>query len=204
MSITLLIIVFTVAISLLAFNNSKLMNDLILWPAYMHQSPIQNYRLITSGFIHADYMHLAFNMITLYFFSDAISFYFDFYQIDQSQLIILYLGAIIVANIPSTIKNAKNNYYKSLGASGGVSALIFAAVYLSPWSEIKLFYILPIPSIIFAIAYIAYCIYMDKKGQDNINHNAHLWGAIFGFVYMLIVVDPSKGGFFIDKLLMNN
>jgi membrane associated rhomboid family serine protease len=201
MSITIIIIAVTVLTSLLAFNNHKLMNDLILWPYLMKQSPVQSYRLVTSGFIHADYQHLAFNMITLYFFADAIEYYFEIYQIPISQLLTLYFGAIVVANLPSTFKHSSHSYYRSLGASGGVSALIFAAVYLDPWNTIYLFYVLPVPSILFALAYIAYCIYADKKGSDNINHNAHLWGAIFGFLFMLLFVDPSRGVYFIEKLL---
>lgn len=200
MNITIILIVITVIISLLAFKNQKLMNDLILWPYLMKKNPIQNYRIISSGFIHADYMHLGFNMLTMYFFADAIEYYFNYYNIPLLHLIILYIGAIIVANIPTTIKHASNNYYRSLGASGGVSSLVFAAVYLEPWNNIYIFFAIPIPSIIFAFLYVGYCIYMDKKGGDNINHNAHLYGSIFGFLYMLLFVDTSNGMYFLDKL----
>ncbi len=198
MSITIILIIITAIVSIMAFNNAKTMSDLWLFPAYMKQSPVQFYRLITSGFVHADYAHLAFNMITFYFFGRSLE------QVMSIELfIIFYLSAIIVANIPSSVKHQNNPQFRSLGASGGVSAVLFAVIYLAPWGEIGLI-ILPglrIPNIVFAILYLGYTIYMSKRDKQHINHDAHLWGALYGLIFMLVVLDPTHGKMFINQIL---
>src|ERR1035437_2102232 len=159
MSFTIIIIAITVLISIAAFNNVALMNKLILWPKQM-SSPEEYYRLITSGFIHNDWNHLIFNMLTLYFFGTNAEMIFG--QLSYGILfIILYLTGIIIASLPSFLKNRNNSYYRSLGASGGVSAIIFFSIYYFPWSRIYFFFIpIGIPSIIFAILYLIYSAFM--------------------------------------------
>ncbi len=194
MSITLLIIVVTAIVSILAFNNDKLMNDLLLWPARMH-NPAQAYRLLTAGFVHADYMHLAFNMISLYFFGDILQ-----RTIGSERFLALYLIGIVASCIPSYLKKRNNPGYRSLGASGGVASVIFATIYMYPWAKIYLFFAIGMPSILFAVLYLGYTAYMARKGAGIVNHDAHLWGSVFGLLFML-VVDPSHGQYFIGQLL---
>lgn len=201
MSITLIIIAVTAIVSYLAFKDYNLQNKLLLWPARMKGNVQEYYRFITSGFVHADMPHLIFNMITLYFFGDILEQFIVMLKGKSIYMIIMYLSAIVVSSIPSYFKNTDHYGYRSLGASGGVSALVFGMVYVAPWENLYLFMIIPVPAILFAVLYIAYCIYLDKKKADNINHNAHLWGSIYGFIYMLLVIDPTRGQLFINQLL---
>jgi len=196
---TIIIIVVTVLVSMAAFSNDEVYNRLILWPKIMDK-PVQYYRLLTSGFIHADWGHLFFNMLTLFFFGRIVEEAFS--EISSPLLfIVLYLTGIVVASLPSFIKNRNNSFYRSLGASGGVAAVLFASVYFSPWDKIYLYFIpIGIPSIIFSVLYLAYSAYMERKGGDNINHNAHFWGAIFGFSFAF-AFDPTHGHIFLNQLM---
>ncbi len=193
MSYTIIIIIITAAISIYTFSNEAVYNKLILWPRRM-DSPGEYYRLITSGFIHADWTHLIFNMLTLFFFGRYVEVNYPSSELFAA----LYLIGIVAASLPSFIKNRKNSYYRSLGASGGVAAVLFAFVYMAPWQTIYVWFI-PIPGIIAGIAYLGYSAYMSRKGGDYINHDAHFWGAIFGLVFTLII-DPTHGQSFIEKL----
>ncbi len=193
---TIVIILATGAISFLAFNNAKLLNDLILWPPAIKRGG-QYYRLVTYGFIHADGMHLAFNMITLYFFGSVIETYLG-QRIGTLGYIAFYLSAIVVSILPTYMKNVNNPAYHSLGASGAVSAVLFAFVLLHPWSTIIIF-VVPCPAIIYAVVYVAYSIYMDRRGTDNINHSAHLWGAAYGVLFFA-AMDPGIVGDFLGRL----
>ena len=91
-------------------------------------------------------------------------------------------------------------YYASLGASGGVAAIIFATIYLDPWQKISFFFLPGMPSIVFAVGYLIFTAYMARRGQGRVNHDAHFWGSVFGFLWM-IVIDPSHGQYFLNQLL---
>lgn len=194
---TLAIIAITCVISFLGFKNEKLISDLILWPPAIKRDK-QYYRLLTYGFIHADGQHLLFNMITLYFFGRLIEQFVTGY-IGTLGFVAFYLSAIVVSILPTYMKNTNNPSYRSLGASGAVSAVLFAFVLLQPWATILIFFI-PCPAIIYAVLYIAYSIYMDRRGSDNINHSAHLWGAAYGVLFML-AMEPRLIGAFLDRLM---
>lgn len=199
MSINIIIIIITVLVSISAFKNTELFNKLILWPSRM-DNPREYYRLLSSGLIHADYMHLGFNMFTLFFFGDTIETIFKIYGLASYMFPTLYLTAIVAAALPAFMKN-KNNYgYRALGASGGVSAILFSFVYFAPWEKIYLFGVIGIPSILAAIAYLAYSAYMSKKGADNIGHDAHFYGAVYGFLFT-ILFEPSHGKVFIQQIM---
>ena len=198
MSLTLIIIIITVIISLTAFNNGKVMNDLILYPRKM-QDIKEYYRLVTSGFIHADMMHLFFNMFTLFFFGRNVETIYTMLGFSKYAFLILYILGIIVASLPSFFRHRENAYYRSLGASGGVAAVLFAFIYFAPWETIYIWFI-PVPAILAAIAYLVYSAYASKKGGDNINHDAHFYGAVFGFVFTLLM-EPSHGKIFINQLM---
>lgn len=198
-SITTIIIVLTSVVSFLAFNNSRLMNTLIFWPPAVSMRH-QYYRFVTCGFIHADIMHLAFNMITLYFFGKTLeNYYMGILGLQHYYFTILYLSALIVANIPSYIKQRDNYNYRSLGASGAVCAVMFAFIMIDPWETLYIFFRIPVPAIIYAALFLGYSIYMSRRGGDNVNHDAHLWGAFYGVLFT-IAVRPSVIGSFLNEL----
>ena len=192
---TVTIIIITVIISMVAFSNQNVMNRLIFWPPAMQRG--QYDRFITHGFIHADGMHLLFNMFTLFFFGSIIeSFYRQYFY--ELGFILFYLGGLIFAILPSYLKHKNDVRWASLGASGAVSAVLFAYVLFEPWKLIFVFFI-PVPAIIFAVLYVAYSIKSNKKGNSNINHSAHLWGAAYG-VIMTLILEPRLIPHFLSKL----
>ncbi|MFA7320959.1 MAG: rhomboid family intramembrane serine protease [Dokdonella sp.] len=194
---TYLIIAVTCVISFLAFRNEKLISDLILWPPAISRGK-QYYRLLSYGFIHADGQHLLFNMITLFFFGRLIEQFVTGY-VGTLGFVAFYLSAIVVSILPTYMKNIGNPAYRSLGASGAVSAVLFGFVLLQPWTTIYIFFI-PCPAIVYAVVYIAYSIYMDRQNSDNINHSAHLWGAAYGVLFLL-AMEPRLFGVFLQALL---
>ena len=188
-SITLIIIISTVIVSFIAFKNQQVMDNLIFYPPAINEKN-QYYRFITCGFIHADVGHLAFNMISFYLFSNGLvepKFMEFFGDYGRAMLLIMYVLALIVCLLPTYWKNKTNENYKSLGASGAVSAVVFAGLMISPLSQIGFFIIPPIiPGFIFGPLYLVISAYMDKRGGDNINHSAHIWGALFGVAFIII------------------
>lgn len=200
MSITLIIIVITVLVTIAAFNNVSLLNKLILWPRQMN-SPEEYYRFLTSGFIHADWNHLIFNMIALYYFGESTEMIFGQLGAGSLLFVLLYLTGIIISSIPSFVKNRNNSYYRSMGASGGVSAIVFVTIYYFPWSRMGIIFVpfIRIPSIIFAVLYLMYSAFMSKRGSDIVNHDAHIWGSLYGMLFAFMI-DPTHGVSFINEL----
>ena len=165
------------------------MDDLIFYPPAIDRQK-QWYRFFTNGFIHADIGHLAFNMLSLYLFGDLVEKAFgEIFGIKGKLIyILLYIIALAVCLVPTYSKNKENYYYKSLGASGAVSAVIFAGILLFPLTKIYLFFIpIGIPGFIFGPIYLFVSAYLSKKGGDNINHSAHIWGALFGVAYLVVL-----------------
>ncbi len=197
MPITLVILAITCIVSFMAFKNSRLMNDLILWPPAIARQR-EYHRLVTYGVVHADFMHLLVNMITLFFFGRLMESFFTA-RMGPLGFALFYIGGLVVSILPTYLKNRANPSYRSLGASGAVSAVLFAFILLAPWVKIYVFFALPIPAIIYAVLYTAYSIYMDRQGQDNVNHSAHLWGALYGVIFTLLV-DPRVLPHFLDAL----
>lgn len=194
--ITLILIIANVLFSIVGFSNNEMLAKTIGWPYYEKRNK-QYYRFITSGFLHADWMHLIFNMFTLYFFGKNVEIIFSLAGLGgQFAYIALYFLALIAADIPSYLKHNNDPNYRSLGASGAVSAVIFASIIFSPWSSIYLYGAIKISATIYAVLYIVYCIYMGKKNQDNVNHDAHLWGSVFGFVFTLILITVLRSDLF--------
>ena len=197
--ITYIIIGVTVLASYLAFQNHDLMEKLQFNAAkVIHQK--QYYRLISHAFIHANWTHLFVNMFVLYFFGRGIEQYFGYFFGNRATayFLLLYFGGVLASNIWSLIKHQNDYYYNAVGASGAVSALVFAFIFFNPWEKLLLFFI-PIPGILFAIGYLFYSYQMSKKSNDNVAHDAHLLGAIFGFVFP-ILIKPELFTQFIDQL----
>ena len=197
-TVTLTIIFLTCLTSFAAFNSSKIMNDLIFWPPAVNLRH-QYYRFITCGLIHADFIHLLFNMMTLFFFGRALEVYYGGeLGLQRYYYPILYISALIVANIPTYIKRKDDYNYRSLGASGAVCAVLFAFILIRPWDRIYLYFI-KMPAILYAVIFLAYSVYMSKRGGDNVNHDAHLWGALYGIVFT-IIVSPGVMSHFINEI----
>jgi membrane associated rhomboid family serine protease len=195
--LTLALLAITVAVSYWGFTDQHILNKLLLYPRLM-KSPAEYYRFITNGFVHADWQHLIFNMVTLYFIGSYVE---SFYTLlgNRNLYLVLYLLGIIVSALPSFVKHRNDYSYRSLGASGGTSAVLFSMVYISPWAKITFFFV-PMWSFVFALLYIGYSIYMSRQSRDNINHDAHLWGAVFGFIFTFIF-DPTHGQMFLQQIL---
>lgn len=198
--ITWFIIGVTAVVSYLAFQNSELSTKLQFNAAQIiHQK--QYYRLVSHAFIHANWSHLIVNMMVLYFFGRNIEVYFAYYFGGKASayFLLLYFGGILASNIWSLIKHKNNYYYNAVGASGAVSAVLFATIFFQPWEPLYLFAILPIPGILFAFGYLLYSYQMGKKQKDNVAHDAHLLGALFGFIFP-ILLKPDLFEGFIDNL----
>lgn len=185
--ITFILIAINVIVSLIGFSNADVIDKTIMWP-YGIKREKQYYRFITSGFIHADFIHLLFNMFSFYYFGKAIELYFAQYGLggNISYLLLYFLG-LIIADIPSYLKHQDDYNYRALGASGAVSAVIFACILFQPWGTI-LIYFIPMPFIVFAFVYLGYCIYMSKKNLGHVNHDAHLWGSLFGLIFTAVLI----------------
>jgi membrane associated rhomboid family serine protease len=188
MSLTFIFIGITVALSFYAWNNYSIMNKWIMNP-YSVQRNHEYYRFLTSGFLHADYGHLFFNMLSLYFFGRNVEVYFTYFFGETTGGIlfaVLYLVGIIVANYPDFIKYKNSSGYNALGASGGVSAVVFSAILFDPTATF-LIYFIPMPAFIYAVLYSLYSYYMSQRNLDSIGHTAHLTGAAFGLGFTLLL-----------------
>jgi membrane associated rhomboid family serine protease len=201
--ITLLLIAANAIFSIIGFSNHDMVNKTIMWPYYVKREN-QYYRFITSGFLHADWMHLFFNMFTLYFFGSAIERYFQAYGLGGNiSYLVLYFLALIISDIPSYFQHKDDINYRALGASGAVSAVVFAAIVFNPWSSVYLYGALRISFTVYAVLFIVYCIYMGRQRADNINHDAHLWGALFGLAFTIALIgilQPSLFGSILEEL----
>ncbi len=190
--ITLLIIAITVFISITAMENHTLKNKM-MFNAYMINHRKEWWRFFSSGLIHADWMHLGFNMFSFYMFGRAVedSFAYLFDGKGAFFYLILYVGGIAMSSLYSYEKNKQNIYYNALGASGAVSAVIFAYIIIAPTTKLMfLFLPVPIPAYLFGIIYLGIEYYLGKKGNTNIGHDAHFWGAIYGAV-LTIILKPA-------------
>jgi len=199
-SLTVILVGITVAISFYAFNKQELLEKLMMNP-HQISTKGQYYRYITSGFIHKDHTHLLWNMFSLYIFGTAVEHNFDyvFAEAGAYYFIAFYLSAIVISDLPTYFKKRKNTDYNSLGASGGVGSVIFAFIILQPSQDICLYFKLCMPGFIFGTGYMLYTYYQGKKSNDSINHDAHLYGALYGLLFCAITY-PSSLPLFYDQV----
>lgn len=198
LSHTLVLVLVTAFISFMALQNKTLMDKLLFYPRAI-RSKKEYYRFLTYGFIHADLWHFLFNMFTLYSFGRIVEQFF-IGKFGNLGFIGFYVLAVILSAVPSFIKQKNNAFYRSLGASGAVSAVLFSYILFAPWSMLYLFGILPIPAILFAVAYVGYSAYANKRGTGDIEHLAHLSGALFG-VLATVAAEPWVAAHFVQALL---
>jgi membrane associated rhomboid family serine protease len=200
--VTYLIIGITALVSFLAFQSGTLMEKLQFNAAQVvHRR--QYYRLISHAFVHVGWTHLIVNMLVLYFFGRNVEYYFSRYDFfgnrGEFYFILLYLGGMLVSNAWSLIKHQNDYYYNAVGASGAVSAVLFSFIFLDPWEMLYLFAIIPIPGILFGAGYLIYSYQMSKRKTDNVAHDAHFLGAVFGFLFP-VILKPELFERFIDLL----
>lgn len=200
LSFTLIIIIITGLVSFSAFSSPKMVEQLIFYPPLVKRGQV--YRFFSCGLIHADAGHLIFNMLALYIFGhgsrietyDGVyqtgveyQFTYIFGQYGKYIYFGMYILALFASLLPTYIKNINNYHYRSLGASGGVSAVVFASIMLSPMAGMGLFFI-PIyfAGFLFGILYLLISNMLERRGGDNINHSAHIFGALFGVGFTII------------------
>lgn len=185
---TLILIIVTVAASIYSWNNPVIQQRWMFNPFTVHNAR-QYYRFLSSGFIHSNSLHLIFNMIALYFFGGVIERIYmnTFGAKGVIYYLITYLAGIIVSNIKTYVKYKNSSYYNSLGASGGVASILFASIIYRPTSSICLYFAICIPAFILGAIYLIYTYYSGKKLSDNINHDAHLFGSLFGIVFTILL-----------------
>jgi len=191
LTITPSLLLFTTPVSIGGFSNRKLIDDLIFYPPAITKQN-QWYRFFTCGLIHADWGHLLFNMLSLYLFGEFVEQSFEspllFGENGKVYYLALYVSALFFCLIPTFFQHRTNNRYRSLGASGAVSAIVFVGILFNPTSKIGFFFIPPvIPGYVFGPLYLLLSSLMGRQNRDNINHSAHIWGALYGLAFTLVL-----------------
>lgn len=195
LSVPVLLMGSVVLVSVLAWTSKALKRALILNPSLVRER-FQIHRLVTAGWIHADWSHLLFNMLTLYFFAGQVQ-----KVLGPAQFLLLYVSAVIAAHVPTTLLHMRNPKYNSLGASGGVAAVIFSAILIYPGLKLGLLFLpIPVPGIVYAFAYLAYSAWSSYRARDGVNHAAHFAGAIYGAL-LTYALEPDRVMRTVTKLL---
>lgn len=208
--VTIIIIAVTAFISYSAFNNNNIAEKYIFYPPAIKNN--QWYRFISYGFLHADWSHLIFNMFALYLFGSAIEEVFvESFGKNSGILfyILLYFTGLIFSILPTYIKEKNNSWYRSLGASGAVSAIVFAYILIYPMNFMGIMFVpVYLPAFIFGIIYIATSVYLEKQQNGNINHLAHVSGGIYGIVFMYLIfilfADINIFHWFVDNIRISS
>jgi membrane associated rhomboid family serine protease len=177
-----ILFVVTIVLSLIAFYNERIYGAFMLHP-YSIARGQRVYTIITSGFIHRDWMHLFFNMFSFFAFAFQLE-----YTLGHWQFALLYMASLILSDLPTISKHKDDYGYHSLGASGAISAVVFSFIMFNPMAELQIFPIpIPIKAIIFGVLYLVYCVYASKQSRDTINHDAHFFGALSGVMITILL-----------------
>jgi membrane associated rhomboid family serine protease len=205
LTVTNVLCLFTILVSYLSFNNSDLFMKLRHHP-YSEARDKEYYRWLTSGFVHLDLIHLLINMLVLWQFGNVVEArYCDLFGASTGALLffVMYMTAIVFADLPTFRKHRDNPYYGAVGASGAVSAIMFAYMLFHPWDKLYLYGIIPIYAVIGGFLYLAYEQWASRNSTDNIGHDAHFAGAVYGMLFT-ILLKPSIYNDFIDELIYNS
>jgi membrane associated rhomboid family serine protease len=200
-SITVVIIALCAVFSIAGFQNTDLISKYAYTPFRVAEHR-EWYRIFTHAFLHADWMHLFVNMFVLYSFGSAVEtgFAYLFKGTANFYFILLFLGGVAFAAIPAMRRYRNAPFYRAVGASGAVSAVLFSSIILMPMNKIYIIFIpIGIPAFIFGPLYLALEVYLDKRGGDNVAHHAHYWGAIFGAAFTLIL-EPALFLSFVNQI----
>ena len=201
-SITYLLIGVQVILSIMALRDPTLKFRMIFSPSIIRHRQ-EYFRFLTSGFIHADYLHLFFNMWALFLFGQPVEeFLVSYYGFKGTYFfLLLFISGVVMANLPDYWLKRYQPSYLSLGASGGVSSVVFASILLSPLTKLIIFPIpVPMPAWVFAILYTAYSVYMERRQMDHVNHLAHVIGGIWGVVFMTLL-EPALLPAFLQQIM---
>jgi membrane associated rhomboid family serine protease len=197
------ILAITILCSLIGFSNHNFFDKNKFVP-YVINRNFKNHwhRFITSGFLHADFLHLALNMYVFYSFGNYLNFTYQIYfgKLGNSLFVFLYLSAILVAHISTYIKYKDDYGYASIGASGAVSAIVYSFILIEPEAQLSVMGI-PMPAIVFGIIYLAVEFFLGRRNRSGINHDAHFWGAVYGFLFTGLI-KPELVSIFIEKIKM--
>jgi membrane associated rhomboid family serine protease len=202
---TIIIIGITALISIAGFNNRQLFAG-FQFNAYRIYHHKEWHRLLTHGFLHTNYTHLIVNMLVLFMFGTAAERWLQVLESDgiikyyRLVFVLFYITAVILASLTSLFRHKEDAWYNSVGASGAVSAVLFFNIFFNPWEKLYVYALIPVPGIILGAVYLIYSHFMSRKEADNINHDAHLLGAVFGFVFPLFL-DIRLINHFIHELL---
>lgn len=192
-----IIFALTIGLSMYVFANPHWFGRLMLHPYSIYRDKSKFYTVFTSGLIHKDWMHLLFNMVTFYYFGFALEQMFVQFSGTMGHFLFaaLYMVSIVLSDIPTIYKHRNDSGYYSLGASGAICAVLFSFILFQPKAELGVFFIIPMPAYLFALLFLGYCIWASKNDRDRINHDAHLYGAITGLVFTLLVYPWALGHF---------
>jgi len=189
---TLIIVIITTVISVSAFSNEALFVRLQFNP-YQTYHRREWYRIITHGFLHANWTHLIINMLVLFSFGSTIEnafrvmSYHTWMKHPMVWMIIFYLMSLIISSLTTLRKHKNDVWYNSVGASGAVSAVLFCSIFFDPNMTLLFMMVIPIKAYIFGPLYLLYSAYSARQAKDNINHDAHLLGAVFGFCFPMLI-----------------
>lgn len=199
-SITIMLIIIISLTSVLAFSNKDIIRQ-FQFNAFKIYHKKQYYRMLSHALVHANWEHLLVNMIVLWSFGVVVEHHFqlNFGGNSSYYFLALFIGSVIFSSLLSLFKERNNVYYNAVGASGAVSAVLFAAIFFNPWEPVYFFGVLPMPGIIFGVLYLYYSFYMSRKKLDNIGHDAHFMGAVIGFCTP-IIIRPSLFLDFVNML----
>ena len=200
MSVNMILLISIGAVSYFSFSNRALFAKLLFSPYKIDQSK-EWYRFLTSAWVHADFNHLFLNLFVLWGFGGFVEGVFVAWYgpIGSAYYLSLFVGSTLIAHLPGYLKNTDNYAYSAVGASGGVSGVLFASIMIQPLENLCLYFVLCLPSVIFGVLYLGYSQYMNRTGNDNIGHEAHIWGALGG-VILIIAFRPSVVSNFIYQV----